>query len=197
MATGKTWLELTNAVLTRLREPTVTTVSSTTYTSLIGAFVNEVKREVEDAWDWNRLRSSIDIVTVASSFSYTLTGSGKRFRVLDAFNKSQTSEMIQISTIEMDRLFLLGTAGSGPPIYYNFNGQSAGDPNLNVYPIPNAVQTLRFNIVIPQDDFSADATQLIVPEWPVILGAWGRAVSERGEDGQYVVIRTCHRRNVD
>ena len=48
MATGKTWLELTNAVLTRLREPTVTTVSSTTYTSLIGAFVNEVKREVED-----------------------------------------------------------------------------------------------------------------------------------------------------
>ena len=73
MATGKTWLELTNAVLTRLRETTVTTVSSTTYTSLIGAFVNEVKREVEDAWDWNRLRSSIDITTVASSYNYILT----------------------------------------------------------------------------------------------------------------------------
>ena len=54
---------------------------------------------------------------------------------------------------------------------------------MNVYPIPTGVQTLRFNIVIPQDDFAADATQLIVPDWPVILGAWGRSVSERGEDG--------------
>lgn len=183
MATGKTWLELTNAVLRRLREPTQTSVTATTYSTLIGDFVNEAKREVEDAWDWNRLRSTVTVTTIAGTFTYTLTGLSKRFRVIDAYNTSYHASMIQIGSVEMNRLFLLQTPQSGEPQYYNFNGQSSGDPNVDVYPVPIGVSTLKFNVLTPQDDFSSDSTQLLAPDWPVILGAWAKAVSERGEDG--------------
>ena len=42
-----TYLQLVNDVLTRLREATVTNVSDTDYSSLIGKLVNDAKREVE------------------------------------------------------------------------------------------------------------------------------------------------------
>ena len=46
-----TYLELVNDVLLRLREQTVTTVSLTNYSQLIGKFVNDSKRQIEDAYD--------------------------------------------------------------------------------------------------------------------------------------------------
>ena len=50
-----TYLELVNDVLVRLRETTVVTVSETSYSSLIGKFVNDAKRQIEDAYAWNVL----------------------------------------------------------------------------------------------------------------------------------------------
>jgi hypothetical protein len=44
-----TYLELVNDVLVRLRETTVSSVSETSYSSLIGKFVNDAKRQIEDA----------------------------------------------------------------------------------------------------------------------------------------------------
>lgn len=183
MAIGKTWLELTNIVLGRLRENAVTTVSQTSYSTLIGSFVNEAKREVEDAWDWNRLRTTTVIATSATVFSYTLTGVGKRFRVIDVYNITQKTPMQQVSSTYMNQLFLTGTSQLGQPYFYNFNGSTLGDADVDVYPVPIGISTLNFNVVLPQDDFAADATALTVPDWPVIMGAWAKAVSERGEDG--------------
>ena len=76
MAVGSTFLTLTNDVLSRLRESSVTAVSANDYSTLVGKFVNEAKREVEDAWNWNRLRTTITVNTVADSYNYTLTGGG-------------------------------------------------------------------------------------------------------------------------
>ena len=50
-----TYLELVNDVLVRLRESTVSTVGETTYSSLIGKFVNDAKRQIEDSFNWNVL----------------------------------------------------------------------------------------------------------------------------------------------
>lgn len=181
---GKTWLELTNIVLRRLRENPVTTVSSSNYSAMIGQFVNEAKREVEDAWDWNRLRTTEVVATVPGTFSYTLTGLGKRFRVIDVFNISNPVQMQQIGSTAMNQLFLGAPATQrGAPFYYNFNGSTGGDPDVDLWPIPLAIYTINFNVVVPQDDFTLDATQLTVPDWPVIMGAWAKAISERGEDG--------------
>ena len=60
-----TFLELVNDVLIRLREPVVTTYNETTYSTLIAKFVNDTKRQVEDAFNWNALGQTITISTVA------------------------------------------------------------------------------------------------------------------------------------
>mgnify|MGYP003559975576 CR=1 FL=1 len=56
-----TFLECINEVLARLREPSVTTIASSTYSTLIGKFVNDAKRQVEDAWDWNCLSATLTL----------------------------------------------------------------------------------------------------------------------------------------
>jgi len=78
-----TYLQAVNDVLTRLREQTVTTVALTDYSQLIGKFVNDAKRQVENAFNWNALRQTISINTVAGTSNYTLTGAGQNFRVED------------------------------------------------------------------------------------------------------------------
>jgi len=44
-----TYLNIVNNVLRRMREEEVTSVSSTTYSKMVGDFVNDAKRMVEDA----------------------------------------------------------------------------------------------------------------------------------------------------
>ena len=39
------------------------------------------------------------------------------------------------------------------------------------------------NLFIPQEKLSADADTMLAPSEPVILGAYARALVERGEDG--------------
>jgi len=184
MAVGKTYLTLVNDVLSRLRESEVTSVSDNTYSSLIGRFVNEAKREVEDAWNWNRLRSTITIDTVADSFNYTLTSSQKRFRFIDAFNDTQDIEMRLTGMNTLNQRFYLGTTQTGAPQEFGFNGHdTSGDAKVDVYPVPDAVYSLRFNLIIPQADLSADTDEIIMNEFPIILGAYAKAIFERGEDG--------------
>jgi len=76
------------------------------------------------------------------------------------------------------------TPQRGAPKYYNFNGtNSNGDTQVDLYPIPNGVYNIRFNIIKPQIPLADNADQLLVPHEPVILGALARAQAERGEDG--------------
>ena len=67
-----TYLQLVNAVLRRLREEQAGTVNESDYTQMIGDFVNDAKRQVEDAWDWSALRQDIDVLTVAGVNEYHL-----------------------------------------------------------------------------------------------------------------------------
>ena len=64
-----TYLELVNDVLVRLREPVVTTFNETTYSTLIGKFVNDAKRQIEDAFACNVLVQTITLTTVANTSS--------------------------------------------------------------------------------------------------------------------------------
>src|SRR5262245_50860097 len=80
-----TALTVVNAVLARLRETALTssTFSSNTYGQLILRFVNEAKRECEDAWDWTILRTSKTVTTAIGTSTYTVTGAGQRYRFYD------------------------------------------------------------------------------------------------------------------
>lgn len=179
-----TYLELVNDVLVRLRETEVSTVAASSYSKLIGKFVNDAKRQVEDAYNWNALSTTLTADTTASLFNYVLTGSGQRFRLIDAMNDTTNDYLRLKTTQDMNQLFLMTTAQSGAPQYYNFNGtNSNGDTQVDVYPIPDAVYNLRFNIIKPQVPLSANTDALLVPPEPVIFGAVARAMVERGEDG--------------
>ena len=73
-----TFLELVNEVLARLRENSVSTVTQTSYSTLIGHYINDTKRQVEDAWDWEALSITIPVSVVAGTTTYVVTGLGTR-----------------------------------------------------------------------------------------------------------------------
>jgi hypothetical protein len=180
-----TYLELVNEVLVRLREPEVTTVNENALSKLIGVFINDSKRIVEDAYNWNALTETLTAVTTPNIFNYELNGTGARFRVLEVFNSTTRSFLESRSTNEMTRLFLANSnVETGNPNYYNFNGISAdGDTQVDLYPIPDQAYTLFFNLYVPQDKLAVDQDKLLVPSEPVILLTYAKALVERGEDG--------------
>lgn len=183
-----TYLQLVNMVLRRLRENEVTTlqgvVRQNSYPRLIGDFINDAKRMVEQAWDWSSLRTTQTVTTEAGIFNYVLTGSNNRFEVLNVLNDTSNWRMHYQTADWFDDAYLMGdTVNSGSPAYYSFNGVDAnGDTQVDVYPKPDGVYTLRFNVIQRNADLSADTDTVIVPYRPIVLLAQAMAIEERGED---------------
>jgi hypothetical protein len=76
------------------------------------------------------------------------------------------------------------TDDTGEPLYYAFNGSdSSNNLKIDLSPVPTSAQTITLDIVKYQDDLATAVSVLKVPSKPVILGAWARAIAERGEDG--------------
>jgi len=178
------YLELTNDVLIRLREPEASSVSDNAYTKLIAKYINDSKRQVEDAYNWNALSETLSAVTTPEIFNYILEGTGQRFRVIDVLNETSRTVMRNASSLWMNEMVLYSNPVKGTPLYYNFNGTDVnGDTQVDLFPIPNGNYTLRFNVIRPQVELVGNADTLLVPHEPVILGALARAQAERGEDG--------------
>lgn len=179
-----TYLEMINDVLTRLRETPVSTASETTYSALIGKFVNDAKRQVEDAFDWNSLEQVITINTVAGTYEYALTGAGQKFRLEDAINVTSNVTLRNISYEWMNRRQNFATPVSGIPSEFIFDGvDGSGDAKVTLYPRPDNVYQLNFTLNIPQAALSSDGTSVLVPDVLVVQNAYARALAERGEDG--------------
>ena len=182
-----TYLELVNAVLRRLRETEVDTVqsagTSNAYARLIGDFVNEAKSQVEVAWNWSALRSTLTLNTTADIFNYELNGSQNNFQVLNVLNDTNNMEMQYKTGAWFDSEFLLTDPQRGSPAFYNFNGVSTdGDTQVDIYPIPDGAYALRFNVALRNLPFAADADSTVLPTRPIVLLATAMAIEERGED---------------
>lgn len=181
-----TYLQLVNSVLRRMRENEVTSFENSTdsYVKLIGEFVNDARRIVEDAWDWSALRKTITVTTSNTEFSYSITGTNNSFKILDVINDTSNLFMRPASSSWMNNAYLIQEPISGSPEYYSWNGVDAsGNALVDVYPKPDQAYTLRFNIVDRGDPFTADADKLVVPSSPVIQYAVALAARERGETG--------------
>jgi hypothetical protein len=186
-----TYRELINQVLIRLREDTISsdwsgavndssTVSA--YHKVIGSLVNDAKRHVEERHDWLNLRETVDISTVNGTKNYNLS-SGQEIKVMDAINNDTGLHLNQVSRVYINTV-KYPTDDTGEPLYYAFNGSDASNNlKIDLSPVPTEVHTLSFDIIKYQDTLTAAATVLKVPAQPVILGAWARAIAERGEDG--------------
>ena len=179
-----TFLELVNDVLIRLREPVVTTYNETTYSTLIAKFVNDTKRQVEDAFGWNALGQTITISTTAGTYSYGLTGAGQKFQVLDAINATSNIGLTNTTFVDMNRKQNFSTIMTGIPSEYIFEGIDASyNTKVTLYPRPDGVYSIMFALSIPQAPLAADNTVILVPDVVVAQGAYARALVERGEDG--------------
>jgi hypothetical protein len=179
-----TFLQLVNNVLIRLRENEVASNNETAYSSLIGLFVNDAKRQIEDAFSWNVLGQTVNITTTGGTYIYSMTGAGQKFQVMDALNTTSNVGLQNISFVEMNRFQNLVPTVTGVPEYYAFDGVDAsGDTKVVIYPRPDGVYNLPFALTVPQAPLAADGTVVLVPDYLVVQNAYARALVERGEDG--------------
>jgi hypothetical protein len=167
-----------------MREDEVSSVQSTTYSKMVGDFVNDAKKIVEAAWDWSALRTTLTVTTTADIFNYVLTGSQNRIKALNVINDTDNIFMEYRPATWFDDKYLNQDPVSGSPEYYTYNGvDSSGDSQIDVYPKPDGVYTIRFNCIFRNDDLSADVDTLLIPSMPVIHLAIALLARERGETG--------------
>lgn len=179
-----TYLNLVNNVLRRLRESEVTTVTENTYSKMVGDFINDAKQLVEDAWDWSALRTTLTATTTSGIFSYVLVGSQNKIKLLDVINDTSNNFMTYQTQHWFNDKYLNQDPVSGSPEYYTFNGvDSDGDTQVDLYPKPDGVYTLRFNCIQRNPNLSADTDETLIPSQPVIHMAVALLARERGETG--------------
>ena len=177
------YLDLVNEVLQRLRENTVSSVNQNKYSKLIALYVNDAKRIVEDAWNWDALSVNTPVITTTGTSTYTVTGSGRRQKDVTVNDTSNRAYICNVPSKWIQDQQQLSTVQSGNPCYYAWNGFDGTDSKVELFPTPNGDYTLMFNMTVPQVNLSADTDVPIVPSEPVIAYAYARALVERGEDG--------------
>ena len=179
-----TYLNLMNSVLRRLREEETTSVTSTTYNKMVGDFINDAKKLVEEATDWSALRETIVVTTTASDNSYSLTGGGDNVKVMSVLNDTQNCFMEYQTKNWFNDALYISNAVEGAPKYYTYNGlDSSGDTEVLVGPTPDGVYSIRFDVIKRQADLSANTDSLLVPAMPVVHLAVALLTRERGETG--------------
>lgn len=187
-AVATTVLDIMNKILLRMRESPVSDVDQSEYADTILGFINDAKREVEEAFNWDALHDTIDVNTIASTSTYSVKNvssnkyTSQRTRVLDVYNVTQDKYLVKTSR-DAIRIWVSGTPEENEPLFYSPSGyDSTQNYQVELYQTPNAVYTLRFGIVNPQDELTVKEDYLKVPWHPVFLRALFFAIQERGED---------------
>lgn len=180
-----TYLEAVNEILVRLREGTVSTVNQTTYSAMIGYLVNDVKRQVEDAWDWDVQNTTLTITTAPGISTYTLVGSGVKQKGVSVnittIGSQATLTPVSLKWIQNQQQ--LATTTNAAPSYYAWKGNDGTDSKVELYDTPDGAYTIAFNLNVPQVPLTLAADVIQVPSDAVVMGAYSRALAERGEDG--------------
>lgn len=180
-----TFLELVNEVLERLRDDTVNTVNTSSYSKLIGHYVNDTKRQVENAWNWEVLGARCIVSVIPSVNTYTVTGSGLRQKdvTVNLTTSGSQTPLRLVNSKWIEDQEQLTTSTTGTPAYYAWDGNNGVDSSVKLWPLPNGNYSISFNMVVPQVKLVSDDDVLLVPSHLVVEGAYARALVERGEDG--------------
>jgi len=197
---SKTYLQLVNEVLKRVREPQVGTVSANTYSTLIASFINDAKAQVEDSWEWAALRTPTQLSLVPGTYTYDLSNGSISSAVLndrsvlmydpnchrglawDVTTDNPTT-ITERSLEYVEHMYNIDSnhPDISIPQFYAVD-YSAGTPAIRLYEKPSEVRTWRFIFKRPQSDLSADFDELYVPWRPVVLLATNYALNEKGEE---------------
>lgn len=180
-----TFLEAINEVLARLRETSVATINQNAYATMIGYFINDAKRQVEDAWDWDVQNTTLTVTTSAGTSGYTITGSGTKQKCISAniTTTGRQGRLLPASASFIQDQQQLTTTTNAIPCYYAWDGHNGTDSKIQLYPTPDSTYTIKFNMNVPQTALTAAGDVILVPAEAVVMGAYARALAERGEDG--------------
>lgn len=178
-----TYLQMVNNLQQRLRERTTGSVITSEYSKLLGIFVNDAKREVENSWDWSGLRTSLVVPTVADQSVYTLGDSLNRVTVHDIWDDTNDHWLRQENgAVIRSRLNTDGDQAAQPLVYAYTETASDGDTQIQVWPKPDGVYNLIVRATLREGDLSADIDTTLLPSQPIVLLAYAKAIEERGED---------------
>jgi hypothetical protein len=178
-----TYLQAVNDVLSRLREASVVTVAQTTYSALLGKYINDSKRYVEDAWNWNAHKKTITVNTVAGTSTYVVTGSGLRHKGAVINNSTQFGEIRNAPLQWILDQQQLSVVQPSQPSYYAWNGNDGTDSKIELFATPDSAYALKVNLYVPQVDLVAEADVISLLPDAILHLAYARALVERGEDG--------------
>lgn len=179
------YLNIVNAVLRKLREDEVTTVSQDSYTKLIGDFVNDALNVVEASWDWSSLRQTLDITTIPQQKTYPLVGFGIRGELMSLYNVTKKQELRHMTKAYIkDKHYRQPDGFSGIPLYFALDGTDSNlDTQITVYPAPDEVYFLEANVVLRNQKLVNDDDATLLPIQPIVQLAFSYALRERGETG--------------
>lgn len=191
---AKTYLQLVNEVLKRVRESQVGTINANPYSALVSTYINDAKRVVEDSWNWSVLSHTVDFQLTPSVLEYDLGGElnersllqydpcTRRAMAFDVTSPNQTS-LFEISYHRVVREIALDQAPSTYKIPMFFSVRPTEDSILvNLYETPEEARDWRMLFKRPQEDLSSDADAIKVPWLPVVLLATNYALNEKGEE---------------
>jgi hypothetical protein len=179
-----TYLELVNSVLRRLREEEVSGVALTPYSKMVGDFVNDAKKIVENSWDWSALRTTVAFTTSEDVYTYSLEDTKDTVKAINVINDTSDFFMDYRTTDWFDNQYYNQEPVKGTPQLYTYRGlDSNGDTQIDVYPKPDGDYVIRFNCVLRNDTLVNDADKLQIPNMPVVHLAVALAARERGETG--------------
>ena len=179
-----TYLSLMNNVLRRLREDEVSEVTQTTYSKMVGDYINDAKTLVQDAHDWSTLRKTVIVPTVENITEYSLTGAGERVKLYSAINDTSNFFMHYETPNWFSNAYYISGEVSGTPDSYTFSGVDENDDTkVRVFPKPSGVFSLRFDVCSREPNLTADADATVLPAMPIIHQAVALLARERGETG--------------
>lgn len=178
------YIDVVNNVMRRMRENEVANITETTFSTMVGDFVNDAKDLVEAAWDWSALRQTLIVPTVNDVVSYSLVGSQDNLKMLDIINDTSNLFLEYRPQMWFKNAYYISPPPSGSPTFYTFNGVDAnGDTQIDVYPKPDGVYSLRVSAVIRKGLLVNNQDRIYVPSTPVIHLANALLARERGETG--------------
>ena len=179
-----TYLSLMNNVLRRLREDEVSEVTQTTYSKMVGDYINDAKTLVQDSHDWSTLRKTVIVPTVENTTEYSLTGAGERVKLYSAINDTSNFFMHYETPNWFSNAYYISGEVSGTPDSYTFSGvDDNDDTKVRVFPKPSGVFSLRFDVCSREPNLTADADATVLPSMPIIHQAVALLARERGETG--------------
>ncbi len=182
-----TYLEIVNQVLVLMREPSASSLASSddVVVDIVAQQVNDAKRSVEDAHNWNALRYEWTILPGAGSDKAELTNTADRGALIEEVYGPSGLILQEMPTRKMRSLKASSSVPGNHAMYYAVNGINASTRNveIQVYPEPTALTSLEVYGFRKQADLAADDDVLLVPSKPVIYMALALATRERGEVG--------------